>query len=78
MNNRLDAAIESLMPLAVGTSAPAVRLAGILAALQSGDTDGALRQIRDFGDAAERNGVAGRLAPLLGRLLDAHGLALLC
>jgi hypothetical protein len=45
--------------------------------LQSGDTDGALCQIRDFGDAAERNGVAGRIAPLLGRLLDVHGLALL-
>lgn len=74
---RLALALAALAPFAVGTSAPAVRLASILLSLEIGDVNAAIEEIRAFGDAAERNGVAERLKPLFGQLLDAHGLATL-
>lgn len=74
---RLALALAALAPFAAGTSAPAVRLASILLSLEVGDVDVALAEIRAFGDAAERMGVAERMKPLFGQLLDAHGLATL-
>lgn len=74
---RLALALAALAPLAVGTTAPAVRLASILLSLEIGDVNAAIEEIRAFGDEAERNGVAARLQPLFGQLLDAHGLATL-
>ncbi len=74
---RLAAALETLAPFAAGASTPAVMLASILTSLQVGDTAAALEGIRAFGARAEAMGVAARLQPLFGQLLDAHGLATL-
>lgn len=80
MNNaaaRLAVACNNLRPFAVGATRPAVMLATILVSLEAGDHVTALNEIRAFGDAAERSGVAARLAPMFGQLLDAHGLCVL-